>query len=184
MRRYILALMLGSLIFGTFVTSLEAQVRRPGSRRYSPVPAFERPALSPYLDLLGNANSFEFNYFQRVQPRLEFQRAQSQFRRSLQGLQRQVNQPTEQQSDYSSLGPTGHSATFLNYGGYFNLGSGGGTGAALGGGRGVQRSATSRRSSTASRGANRRANLSPGSSGRSYGAGRSYGNSGGLGAIR
>ena len=80
-----------------------------------------RPAVSPYLNLLGgNGRSTAFNYFRSVRPENEFRNSYQQLGRSTQGLQRQI---TEQQrliqSQASGLSQSGHRTSFLNLGTYF-----------------------------------------------------------------
>ncbi|MGL4551163.1 MAG: hypothetical protein ACRC33_08245 [Gemmataceae bacterium] len=83
-----------------------------------------RPAFSPYLNLVRNGNSAAFNYFGLVRPEL-------QFRDSIQSLQgdvatnRQMINATNA-TVASALPATGHTATFLNTGGYFLNSAGGG----------------------------------------------------------
>src|SRR5882672_9735632 len=86
------------------------------------------PAYSPYLNLTRRGNSATANYFGLVRPELEF-------RGAYRGLQQQFNQQQNAALpavDQFGLPYTGHTATFLNTGGYFmNLsGAGAGMGAA------------------------------------------------------
>ena len=94
-----------------------------------------RPPTSPYLNLLRRDIPFGFNYFRSVRPELEFRRANVQQFRSLQSIQRQVQEQERllRQSPTSRLSPTGHQVNFLNLGGYFNTGpSNIGTGSSIG----------------------------------------------------
>jgi hypothetical protein len=90
-----------------------------------------QPVFSPYLNLLRRDNPGAVNYYGLVRPEIEF-------RNSLQGLQQQVTLnrlALNQQIDPTTgLPATGHSAYFLNLGGYFmNLsGAGGGASQAFG----------------------------------------------------
>ena len=113
-------------IFVLFPEPVYAQ--RPSGLSRPRVSAYNRPATSPYLDLLpGNrgGRSFTSQYFRQVRPEFEFRRANARFGRSIQDLgqqQRTLNR-------LSGLSPTGHTTSFLNYRGYFNVGptnSGGG----------------------------------------------------------
>src|SRR5579864_7839694 len=74
------------------------------------------PGYSPYLNLLRSGNSPGFNYYGLVRPQLD---AMSAFK----GLQQQigVNQQNLAQlaADTRGLPVTGHTAVFLNTGGYF-----------------------------------------------------------------
>lgn len=81
-----------------------------------------RPAVSPYLNLLRPGNSPGVNYYGLVRPQMEF-------RNNIQNLQQQVT--TNQQAiaglnDAVNTGipVTGHSTSFLNTGGYFSGGGG------------------------------------------------------------
>jgi hypothetical protein len=90
-----------------------------------------QPVFSPYLNLLRRDNPGAVNYYGLVRPEIEF-------RNSLQGIQQQVTLnrlALNQQIDPTTgLPATGHSAYFLNLGGYFmNLtGTGTGTSQAFG----------------------------------------------------
>lgn len=84
----------------------------------------KNPTTSPYLNLLRNApgsSGFASDYFLRVRPEQEWRRQNEQFGRSLQGLQRQLNgqQPSKQQSPFSTIGPTGHPTSFSNLSHYY-----------------------------------------------------------------
>lgn len=73
--------------------------------------------------MLSPRNSLEFNYSRRVRPEVEWRQGQSQLRRSVTGLNSRLNeQRREIQSVKSGLTPTGHSTSFLNYGGYYGFG--------------------------------------------------------------
>src|SRR5262249_36450808 len=80
------------------------------------------PGYSPYLNLLRSGNSAGFNYYGLVRPEL-------QFRNAFRGMEQQIgaNQANiAQLSDARGLPFTGHTAVFLNTGGYFLNMSGGG----------------------------------------------------------
>ena len=99
-----------------------AAAQRPSRNERPAVKAFQRPTTSPYLNLLGGGRgSFEFEYFRRVRPELEFRRTGAQLTQSVRNLQRQLDQRRGQESR-SGLGTTGHRTSFLNYSGYYNLG--------------------------------------------------------------
>ena len=80
------------------------------------------PAVSPYLNLLRTGNSPALNYYGLVRP-------QFQTNASLQALQQQF--ALSQSRPLLGSGPaddvliTGHSAVFMNYGGYFQSATGG-----------------------------------------------------------
>ena len=80
-----------------------------------------RPAVSPYLNLLGgNGRSTAFNYFRSVRPENEFRSSYQSLDQSVGGLQRQVNEQQRLIQDQASgLTPTGHQTSFLNLGSYF-----------------------------------------------------------------
>ncbi|MDB5311286.1 MAG: hypothetical protein JWO38_5488 [Gemmataceae bacterium] len=83
------------------------------------------PVFSPYLNLLRPGNSPGVNYYGLVRPQIQFQN-------SIQGLQQQVG--TNQAAIAglnagmadNTIPTTGHTATFLNTGGYFSGPMGGG----------------------------------------------------------
>ena len=120
------------LVLGGAVADAQSPGRttRPTARsssattsRYSRprIPAYNRPAISPYINLLGGTGrSFESEYFTRVRPQLEFRGSYNQLGRGLSSLQGQVQQQGRQiESMKPKIGPTGHSTSFLNYGSYF-----------------------------------------------------------------
>lgn len=157
--------LLGVLVAGSDAALAQAP---PGLSRPRLRP-WERPTTSPYLNLLGTGpGSFEFQYFRRVRPELEFRRANTQLQRSVEDLQRQIDVQRQQLQVGSGLGPTGHQTSFLNLGGYFNS-SGGGSGAVTGGsGGGLNRSGIQSRvgAGSSSFGASRRGSVGRSSFGR------------------
>lgn len=99
-------------------------------------PPQNRPAVSPYLNLLRPGNSAGVNYYGLVRPQLEF-------RNNLQNLQQQITDNRDAISAFAATAPlptTGHTTSFLNTGGYFGGGqrAGGGAGANRGGGQPAQ----------------------------------------------
>ena len=105
--------------------SAVAQLPGPIRSSRAPVPAYERPAISPYLNLLDRSRNFESNYFLRVRPEVQLRQADARLRQSVGGLNRRLDeQQRELQSATSGLTPTGHTTSFLNYGGYFPLQTG------------------------------------------------------------
>lgn len=96
---------------------------------FAQAPGFGRPRnppVSPYLNLLNNSNSPEFNYYQLYRPQTEFRSAYQGLNRNLyqtdsqltrQG--RSINELSDRLRPGSALGTTGHRATFMTYGNYF-----------------------------------------------------------------
>src|SRR5690606_38644495 len=84
----------------------------------------QRPTTSPYLNLApgGGFGSPAFRYFTQVRPEIDLRRASARQGGQLRSLQEQFAQQRQMmlQSPASGLSPTGHRATFLNYGSYFN----------------------------------------------------------------
>lgn len=98
------------------------QAQAPG-RAPSRIRADQRPAISPYYDLLNRGNrSFEFQYFRRVRPDVEFRQAENRLRQNLNSLSKRVDRPRDQ-SETSMLGTTGHAASFNTHRRYFNTGA-------------------------------------------------------------
>jgi len=85
-----------------------------------------RPKISPYLDLTqqGNNNNggVGFQYFRRVRPDVEFRNAENKLLQNQKSLAKQVNE-SQIQSEASMLGSTGHAASFMTHGKYFNNGA-------------------------------------------------------------
>jgi hypothetical protein len=89
-----------------------------------------RPAFSPYLNLLRPGGSTTLNYFGLVNPQLDFMNAAG-------SLQQQITTQQSLSQGASSL-QTGHAAVFMNLGGYFQtIRAGGGAGGNQGIGGGV-----------------------------------------------
>jgi hypothetical protein len=124
MRTLMQTLIFAAALLALFVASSGeafAQPAYPGPGGYRPN---NPPAYSPYLNLLRAGNSAGVNYYGLVRPELEF-------RGAYQGLQQQFNQQQnagQTATDQFGLPVTGHTATFLNTGGYFLNLSGGGAG--------------------------------------------------------
>lgn len=111
-----------------FAESTFAQPRRRSSRPN--LRAYQRPALSPYIDLLSNqrgrtgGRSFGFEYFRRVQPELQLRRESAALEDSVRRLNTELNQQRQQlqqRGTGSQLSGTGHSTYFMNYSGYYNF---------------------------------------------------------------
>ena len=89
---------------------------------------FDRPAISPYQQLLRRDGNFTNNYFQRFRPEMEFRRSTLRNRRSIGQLRSEAgafrSETTGaiqqlQQAPSSGLSTTGHPTTFLDLSGYF-----------------------------------------------------------------
>lgn len=83
------------------------------------------PVLSPALNLLPQVQTtFEGQFLMRQLPQEQFNRSVVQNAKAFGSLQNRINQ---QESEIKSgLGKTGHSSRFMNYGGYYSMGGGGG----------------------------------------------------------
>lgn len=102
------------------IGSVSSQTQRYARPR---VKAYNRPAISPYLNLLRgqrSGRSFASEYFTRVRPQQEFRGSYNQLGRGLGNLQRQVSQQGQQRQ--TSISQTGHTTSFLSYGGYYQKG--------------------------------------------------------------
>jgi hypothetical protein len=111
----------------------EAAAQRPRTRRA--VRATERPAISPYLDLLGrDGTDFSARYFLRVRPEVQWRQQAGLARRSIESLRRDqlkaqrelLRTQRDLRSLTSLLGGTGHSAGFMTHRKYFGAGRGSG----------------------------------------------------------
>ena len=110
------------LIQWGFCASAHAQPR--GRVTYRPRAA-DRPTISPYIDLVNQGNNntgVGFQYFRRVRPDVEFRQAENNLRQNLKSLSKSVNE-SKTQSESSMLGTTGHAASFMTHGKYFNIGA-------------------------------------------------------------
>lgn len=112
------------VVLGMAVSAQDALAQRrshagPSLRRSN------RPTTSPYLNLLDSdarGNGIGFNYFSRVRPEIQLRNQGNKLQGSLDNLQRQAAQQQQEQpkqSGASALTPTGHAATFMNYGNYY-----------------------------------------------------------------
>lgn len=106
---------LATLVLGILSTAADAQYR-PSSRIRPPI---RQPTTSPYLNLLRGpgGGGMGFNYYQRVRPQLDYLETTQTLGRSVQQLQRQ--QSAMERQLQTGLPGTGHSTSFLNYGGYY-----------------------------------------------------------------
>src|SRR5262245_48744940 len=90
----------------------------PGMSPYQrPLAPYQRPAVSPYLNLLNRGAPAAINYYGLVRPQMEF-------RNSLYGIAQQQALGQQGISDLeSSLDTSGHRSLFMNHQKYFmNLG--------------------------------------------------------------
>ena len=82
------------------------------------------PALSPALNMVpGVSTSFEGQFLMRTIPQEKFNAFSSQTDRQMQGLKNELKQ-TETEIR-SGMGKTGHSSSFMNYKGYYQMRGGG-----------------------------------------------------------
>src|SRR5262245_52854272 len=81
----------------------------------SPPPAYTRPAVSPYINLVRPDASAGVNYYGIVRPELEFRGNI----RQLQQRQAELGTELVSQQQPSALPPTGHPVQFGNEGNYF-----------------------------------------------------------------
>ena len=116
MRRLAVALMVFTGL-AAYTGQASAQNLRPGISQQSN----RTPAFSPYLNLLRSGNSAGFNYYGIVRPQLEFRDNIGNIQNDV-DINRQLiqnaNNGTGQGYDPFAL-TTGHTAVFLNNGGYF-----------------------------------------------------------------
>lgn len=114
---------IGMLTIG--IGSQFAAAQQPSSRT---VRANERPALSPYLDLLRrDRGGFNSEYFREVRPRFQIRNAIGMGVRGREAIRRDQAQTQQQlgtlvRSLTSQLGGTGHSAGFMTHSKYFGNG--------------------------------------------------------------
>lgn len=80
-----------------------------------------RPKLSPYLNLVPERNFIPaLNYYRSYQPEVEFRSSEQRLNRSVQTLQREIDQTRLlEQKETSLLGTTGHRTSFHNTSSYF-----------------------------------------------------------------
>ena len=110
---------------------VSAQLPRSPSSRFR---VNSRPAVSPYYDLIQQNHSgmdnFTFQYLRRVRPDVEFREAENRLQQNLNSLSNRLDESTSP----TGLGATGHAASFLTHGKYFNV-SGGNVGSQTAGRR-------------------------------------------------
>jgi len=84
------------------------------------------PSVTPYLGLSGLPTGGAPNYYSNVKPRLDQQRINQQNQRRNQAMQHQLNQvaaqPPFNPKGSDTIAPTGHTAAFMNLGGYYPQG--------------------------------------------------------------
>ena len=79
------------------------------------------PVLSPALNMVpGVSSSFEGQFLMRSVPQEQANKNAAQVGSAIESLQGQVSQ--QQSQIRSGLGRTGHSARFMNYGSYYQMG--------------------------------------------------------------
>ena len=106
-----------------------------GARRFSRprVKTYDRPVVSPYMNLLnrGNGNSFEFDYFRRVRPEIDLRRSTAVNKQQLQHVEQQLQRVEQEvngqfralgRNQSLSFGATGHTTGFMTHGRYFGIG--------------------------------------------------------------
>jgi hypothetical protein len=130
--RYTAAGFTGDKFRNSIMNRAVPRYSNPGStssaqtRRDKPFSSIVRkPTVSPYLGLLSNNpfTSTTDNYFNIVRPQIEQQKVNQQLAARNAALQRQLNDVAAQ-GPYSPTGaqdraPTGHTAVYMNYGGYY-----------------------------------------------------------------
>ena len=85
------------------------------------------PALSPALNLLPEiSNTFEGQFLMRQLPQEQFLKANVQANKNFDRIENQLGQ--QEQQIQTGLGKTGHTVSYLNYGRYYQSGTGRGTG--------------------------------------------------------
>ena len=123
MKTLILAAAIPAVMLLSSATSAQVGARRFSGPR---VRTYDRPVVSPYMNLLnrGSGNSFEFDYFRRVRPEIDLRRSAAANKQQLQHVEQQANdQFRELERNHSSLlGETGHTTGFMTHGRYFGIG--------------------------------------------------------------
>ncbi len=123
---------------GILCCGSRASAQLGGGRIDRPI---DRPAFSPYINMLRDNGSPGLNYFGLVRPQLESAQQNQQLEQNMQMIQGQQNQPMRAMNGgygYSQLGVTGHPVVFNSFnqgqfgGGYTGM-AGGGGGMAVGG---------------------------------------------------
>jgi hypothetical protein len=80
------------------------------------------PVLSPAMNLIpGFSQSFEGQFLLRQVPMEQINKNTAQFSRNIERLQGQVNQQETQIA--TGVGKTGHTSSYMNYGGYYSFGN-------------------------------------------------------------
>ncbi len=113
-RRLLVVLLVALSVFSFIRTSL-AQAGRPSAGRLPGV--INRPAYSPYLNLLRRNTGPVQNYYGLVRPQLQFQANDEAIDSNYQNLKRDVRESdsVRQEADQSSrLSESGHAARFMS----------------------------------------------------------------------
>jgi hypothetical protein len=112
------------LIATILVSSAAPATAQVQPRQYGPDPLLNRPAVSPYMNLMRSDSGRNVNYDTLVRPQMESMQRSVFQQRQIQQLQRQVSQGAQQGGDAAGL--TGHRTFFGNYSHYYpSLGAGG-----------------------------------------------------------
>jgi len=111
-RRFLVLLV--ATILGWSATTATGQMQ---PRQYGPDPLLDRPAVSPYMNLMRSDSGRNVNYQTMVLPQMQaMERARLQ-QKQIQQLQRQVSEGSGQAG--SGGGLTGHRTFFSNYSHYY-----------------------------------------------------------------
>jgi hypothetical protein len=95
---------------------------------------YQRPTISPYLNMLRPNVNPALNYYGLVRPQLQTTRTLQTFQQELQTVAGALAPTTQLGTQADNLPTTGHRTTFYNYGTYFPGAGGGSLGGSLGGG--------------------------------------------------
>jgi hypothetical protein len=95
---------------------------------------YQRPTISPYLNMLRPGVNPALNYYGLVRPQVQTTRTLQTFQQELQTVAGALAPTTELGMQPNNLPTTGHRTTFYNYGTYFPGAAGGSPGGSLGGG--------------------------------------------------
>ena len=116
-RLWVVGVVVGVLL----ASSLETATAQVSVRQYGPDPILDRPALSPYYNLMRrDSSSRGTNYQLYVEPQLKAMQTAATQQRQIQQLQRQAAQ-TRAQGPAGAV-TTGHRTFFGNYSHFFGGG--------------------------------------------------------------
>lgn len=91
-------------------------------RQYGYDPILDRPAVSPYMNLMRREGSTGTNYETLVVPQLKAQQAAMAQQRQIQQLQRDIGQVSASQQNPNAPMTTGHRTFFGNYSHFYSMG--------------------------------------------------------------